>query len=284
MPMPKKPKFFRKSFSPQSGLTLVELLIGAVIAALVATAVLGFFIKQSSQYAAQGEISNLQQNVRASLEEIVSNLRYAGAAMPPGLQPIIARNADPDTIYVGYNETGCFVEVGQNTSGSSASPIRMTKSSDLSCFSVGQRICFYHKATRQAEWFNVTGLDTNGLTWNEISHSSNNLSADPQAGDTVLALKVVKYWIDRSNAQHPILKRKVDTGADEIFAEDVEDLQFTYVLSTGAGTSAPAATDFVRSVVVTVAGKTQKKDLDYKDNSGYRQRSLSTVVHLRNSL
>jgi hypothetical protein len=178
------------------------------------------------------------------------------------------------------------VEVGQNTSGSSSTPIRVPKNWSLGCFSVGQRVSFYHKTTRQAEWFVVTGLDSTGLTWNEISHSSTNLSTAPQVGDTVLALKMVKYWIDNSgaNAQHPKLMRKVDNGADEIFAEDVEDLQFTYVLSTGVGTNTPAATDLVREVVATLAGKTQKRDVDYKDNAGYRQRSLSTVVHLRNSL
>ncbi len=276
LPFPKK--------LTSKGFTVIELLVTALVAGIVLSALFAFYVNQHGQMLAQSEVSNLQQNVRASLEEMVGNIRYAGAAMPPGLQPIIARNTDPDTIYVGYNETGCFVEVGQNTSASSANPIRVTKSSDISCFSVGQRICFYHKTTRLAEWFSVTGLDSTGLTWNEISHSSNNLSADPQVGDTVLVLKVVKYWIDASNAQHPILKRKVDTGADEIFAEDIEDLQFTSVLSTGAGTNAPAATDIVRSVVVTVAGKTFKKDVDYASNSGYRQRSLSTVVHLRNSL
>lgn len=267
-----------------NGFTMIELLVTALVAGIVLSAIFAFYVNQHGQMLAQSEVSNLQQNVRISLEEIVGNIRYAGAAMPPGSQPIVARNTDPDTIYVGYNETGCLVEVGQNTSGSSSTPIRMSKGWSLGCFSVGQRVSFYHKATQQMEWFIVTGLDSSGLTWNEISHSSTNLGTAPQAGDTVLALKVVKYWIDGSNAQHPILKRKVDTGADEIFAEDIEDLQFTYVLSTGAGTNAPAATDIVRSVVVTVAGKTQKRDVHYKDNSGHRQRSLSTVVHLRNSL
>jgi hypothetical protein len=156
---------------------------------------------------------------------------------------------------------------------------------DLSCFSVGQRIFIYRRATQQGEWFNVTGVDTSGVTWNEVSHSGQNLNADPQPGDTVLALKQVKYWIDNSgaNATHPLLKRKVNDGAEETFAEDMQDLQFVYTLSTGASTSAPAATDAITSVALTITGNTQKKDQDYKNNGGIRTRSQSMVIYLRNS-
>lgn len=273
----------KKAGLGQKGFTLVELLIGAFISLLVMTAAFEFFVKQKNQLNAQAEVSNLQQNARASLEEMVNTIRYAGAVMPAGIQPIVGRNSNPDTVYVRYNPTGASVEVGQNTSGSGANPIRVAKSIDITCFSIGERILFYHRATGQTEAFNVTNLDTTGVSWNEISHSSQNLAADPQAGDTVLAFQQVKYWVDGSVPQHPRLMRKINAGPDEIFAEDIGDLQFVYTLSTGGTTDAPLATQVVKSVTMTLTGNTQNKDIDFKANSGYRTRTFSTVIYLRNS-
>ncbi|MCD6188227.1 MAG: PilW family protein [Desulfuromusa sp.] len=61
-----------------AGFTLVELLIALAISGVLMTAVYATFQSQQNNYLAQEQVAEMQQNIRAGLDIMVSELRMAG--------------------------------------------------------------------------------------------------------------------------------------------------------------------------------------------------------------
>ena len=88
-------------FKNNKGFTILELLIVAMITSVVATAALLFFLRTNQQYLSQDEIANMQQNIRASVEEIAKELRMAGFNIPDTIPPVEIDSAgNPDTLVI----------------------------------------------------------------------------------------------------------------------------------------------------------------------------------------
>jgi prepilin-type N-terminal cleavage/methylation domain-containing protein len=62
----------------QKGMTLLELLIAVLLTFIVGSAALEFYASQHNHWLAQTDISDMQQNARALLEELSRNIRAAG--------------------------------------------------------------------------------------------------------------------------------------------------------------------------------------------------------------
>ncbi|HEU4436059.1 MAG TPA: prepilin-type N-terminal cleavage/methylation domain-containing protein, partial [candidate division Zixibacteria bacterium] len=94
------------------GFTIVELMVSAVILAIISLAAFQFYGREHQVYSVQEEIVNAQQNARIALDELTVNVMSAGADLPAGFAPVISYNANPDTIVIRYNKDGCFITVG----------------------------------------------------------------------------------------------------------------------------------------------------------------------------
>ena len=84
------------------GLTVLELLLVALMTSIVAAAGFHFFVRVNQQYISQEEICEMQQNARASLQELCREVRMAGfnTADTVAAYRIINSGSDPDTITV----------------------------------------------------------------------------------------------------------------------------------------------------------------------------------------
>lgn len=71
----------RRRRAPAAGLTLVELMVTLVVAALVTSSTFIFFAGQQNVYDAQTKILNVQQNLWAAMEMLTRNVRAAGTGM-----------------------------------------------------------------------------------------------------------------------------------------------------------------------------------------------------------
>lgn len=277
----------------QKGFTMVELLIAAFILSVVSLAAFQFYGREHQVYSVQEEITNAQQNVRFALDELAANVMAAGADIPGGFAPVISYNTDPDTIVIRYNKAGCFITVGDHTQIQQAKPIH-TKDS-VNCFTpfIGQRIYLIHNnpspGEPSGEWFTLTNTSYNpGNGWQEIHHADP-LLGEPKVGDAVLILEEVKYYIDATeDPAHPKLKKIRNGLAPETYAEDITDLQFVYILGGAAPDTVP---DFVaagrdardiQNVQIQVQSRTQKRDPHWPTDGGFRFRTLTSEVHLRN--
>ncbi|MDI6762087.1 MAG: prepilin-type N-terminal cleavage/methylation domain-containing protein [Thermodesulfobacteriota bacterium] len=60
------------------GITIIELLVGLVICAIVIAAIYRVFTAQSNAYVVQDQVVEVQQNIRSAMEIMVRDLRMAG--------------------------------------------------------------------------------------------------------------------------------------------------------------------------------------------------------------
>jgi len=274
---------FRHSLTNCKGFTLIELLIGGILSLTIVTAAFMFYVNQHNQWLAQSEISSMQQNLRVGMNQLSTQLRLTGANLPSGFSTITAKNTNPDTVTIRYANYGCVIDVGNNTSNSSATPVQVSRTIDISGFAIGQKVYIWRPSNNVGEWFTITNIvDNVGTGWKEIYHGSATLNANPQIGDKLMVLNEFKYYLDLTDNAHPRLMFSSQGAAGIEIAEDLEDLQFVYTLNTGATTSNPASTDSVKSVNVYLRSKTTNKDVQYTGNSGFRQRDLTSDVFLRN--
>jgi prepilin-type N-terminal cleavage/methylation domain-containing protein len=65
----------------EAGITLIELMVVLVLAAIVTAAIYATFIAQQKSYATQTRVSDIQQNARAALTLMERDLRMAGAGV-----------------------------------------------------------------------------------------------------------------------------------------------------------------------------------------------------------
>lgn len=91
-----------KLLKNNKGLTVIELLIVALMTTIVAAAGLEFFVRVNQQYVSQDGISEMQQNIRASMQEISRELRMAGFNIPDTVSAYIFANltGNPDTLTI----------------------------------------------------------------------------------------------------------------------------------------------------------------------------------------
>ena len=94
----------------RKGITLIELMVAMVIAALVIAGVYRIFISQTKVYAVQEQVTEVQQNTRTAMEVMLADLRMTGfdddhanstITIVPPTAPAIAAFAD-NSITVSY--------------------------------------------------------------------------------------------------------------------------------------------------------------------------------------
>ena len=82
----------------EKGVTLVELLIALLMTFIVGSAALEFYVSQHNQWLTQTDISDMQQNARALIDELSRNIRSAGYGILFG-HPSIRVTSDTLTIF-----------------------------------------------------------------------------------------------------------------------------------------------------------------------------------------
>jgi len=172
-----------KNLKNQKGITLVELLIGALMSLIILSAVLGFYVTQHDHWLVQEGISDMQQNSRALLDELTRYIRKAGYGMAAG----------------------------------------------QTCFQItGDTLTIFVKETAK--------VDT------------------------------TKFYVSNAVAAHPNLMKKVNTQAAQLFAENIESVQFVQ-----AGTA----------IQVNLTAREDTKDDTYIGDK-YRRRVLQSRIKIRN--
>lgn len=110
----------KKSLACSKGFTIIELLIAMAVSGILMGAVFKIYSSQQAHYAAQLDVTEMQQNVRAALKLLSRDIRMAGydnatlSVAGKGKAKII--NAEPDLFYfsVDLNEDGDVNDTGEH--------------------------------------------------------------------------------------------------------------------------------------------------------------------------
>lgn len=93
-------------------------------------------------------------------------------------------------------------------------------------------------------------------------------------------MDLYKFYIDTTNSNHPNLMVRKVGESPQVYAEDIENLQFRYGLANGVFADVPPVASVVREVLITLTARTEKKDLQFQGT--YRRRTLTSDVKVRN--
>lgn len=258
------------------GISLVEMLIAFALTGIVTTAVLKAYVTQHKNYMVQDDITTIQQNVRASIDELSKQCRMAGYALPLGLPSIEAANTNPDTITIVYHDDGCDTYLSQAMPQPSS---ELKCGTDVSCFYDGQWVYIFEPDSGGGEFFEITHVQPSSQ---HLQHNTMTLSKKYNADAVILSLMKVKFYIDQTDPNHPNLMIALPGKTPKVYAENMTDLQFRYKLEDGNTVDVPIAVEDVREVIISVTGRSANPDPDKPESQKYRTRSASTSVALRN--
>jgi len=260
----------------ERGLTLIELLVASVIGIIVVGAAFQLYITQHKNWIIQDQITDTQQSARASIKMLSKHIRMAGYGLPEKVEPFYASNTNPDTLVVVYQPPGMCEAPIEWDMPQPSSELRCD-GHDISCFEQDRLAYIYEAAADTGEFFIITEVQVAAA---HIQHNKTILSRNYKKGSEVFLVNAYRFFIDKSDTLHPVLMVEDISKPAEPFAENIEDLQFRYIMQNGDTLDVPNQPDLVRRVLITVIGRTDKTDLQFEGE--YRRREFATEVQVRN--
>jgi Tfp pilus assembly protein PilW len=94
---------FRTFSRDQRGVTLVELLIASFLTILVGAAAMEFYVSQHKAWLIETDVSEIQQNARAALDEIATKMKMGGYQV--GVHPAFEVGQDSIIVYYRNDST-----------------------------------------------------------------------------------------------------------------------------------------------------------------------------------
>jgi hypothetical protein len=266
----------RPSFGRIMGFTVVELLIAALLAGLITSASLALYLTQQKQYMVQNDISDIQGGLRAAAGELSTRLRMAGYKLPEGFPCIITHNTNPDSIEVVTNSNSLGDLRIEHAMPQPSSELRCD-GHDVSGVHIGDTLYIYDPVSMTGEFFSVSQVQ---IASSNIQHNDWPLSRSYPSGSYIFRTISYKYYIDNSNPSHPSLVSRITGGGPQVYAENITNLNFQYLLSTGQIVDTAPFAYMIREVIITVSGRTDRADNEFM--TPYRNRTLTTRIKIRN--
>ena len=254
----------------KNGLTLIELLIALVLSSLLTAVLYRAFIGQQRTYTVEDQVAEMQQNVRIAMGQMTREIRMAGHGGNilsvfgniNGFSNIITPAHDAITVILA-DEVGTLKQKAEKGT-------HQLKVTNALIFN-GDKKKYLCLGGLNSYWVQSVTGDT--ITLGAF------LTEDHPIHQSVFLVKAVSYYTGVSGGK-TVLRRNENTGGGgQPLAENIETLEFSYVDSKGDVTANPPD---IRMVKVTVTARTSRLDPDYKGGDGYRRRTLSSNIKIRN--
>lgn len=258
-------------FKKKNGLTLIELLIALGLSSILIAALYRAFISQEKTYTVQDQVADMQQNVRVAMGQMTKEIRMAGyggdilamGGHVNGFTNIITPASNSITIILA-DEVGVLKQ-------SAKKGTHQLKVTNARIFN-----------TDKKKYFCLNGLDNyliESVTLPDTVTLTTSLTEDHLIKESVYLVKAITYDLGLSSGK-TVLRRNENTGGGaQPLAENIESLRFTYFDTNGTITTNPPD---IRMIKVTVIAKTYMSDPEYKGGNGYRRRTLSSNIKVRN--
>jgi len=266
-----------KPLKENKGLSLLELLIALVIAGVLLGALYRTFIGGQKIYTVQEGVADTQQYVRASIDQMVRNIRMAGSGgnilsafghingVTSIITPVHSTN-DSITILIADQVSTLTADAAKGSS-------QVTLNNPSSNFNTGAKkyLCLNGEN-------NYVVQSVSGNTVTLVS----TLAEDHRSGELVYLIKAITYQLDTTDATMPTMVKDEHTGlGSQVVAENIEKLKFHYTLSDGTVTDSPANPADIRMVKIDITARTRMPDPQLPGD-GYRRRELNSFVNVRN--
>jgi prepilin-type N-terminal cleavage/methylation domain-containing protein len=254
----------------KNGVTLIELLIALVLSSMLTAALYRVFISHQKIYTVQDQVAEMQQNIRIAMGQMTREIRMAGYG---GNILAIFGNVNRFTNIITPASEAITViladEVGELKQNASKGTQQL-KVTNANIFNADKK-----------KYLCLDGLN-NYLIQNVVTDTitlTAPLAEDHPIHQPVYLVKAISYYIGLSGGKSALRRNENTGGGGQPLAENIESLEFSYFDAKGDVTANPAD---VRMVKVTVTARTSGLDPEYKGGDGYRRRTLSSNIKIRN--
>jgi prepilin-type N-terminal cleavage/methylation domain-containing protein len=292
-------------FKKPKGLTLIELLVAVAISGILMAAIYRTFIGQHKTYAVQEQVVDMQQNVRVAINRMMREIRMAGFGNVSSVFPNFTATGGPFNNIINPSDNknivdgqitdqvtiiGAFEQISTLASEATPGTNTIQLAGKASEFDLANRkyICIGGLETHTISYIDTVG---NTITLNE--NVVNRFPIDTPV--PVFKVKAITYQLrpDNRNPDMPVLTREdhTDGGGSQVVAENIENLQFRYMLDDGSEYDSPADPSKIRMVRVTVHARTSSRDLEFRSDpqfkvgeGGFRRRTIASNILIRNMM
>ena len=250
---------FAATARQETGLTLVELMIALFISSLVMVAVVAIYHAQSRGYARHDDVADIQQNLRGALAVLPMEIRLAGCDPE--------ETGEPKVLAATRNRLQFTLDVRGNAANANSAD----GDTDDVDENIGYTLTARNNTTNTAvpaDSDNNGIIDSGGADWN---------------------------W---GNNITPSLGRQTGGGGGfQPLADNVEAIEFNYILADGSSTLAPSDPNDIRAVQVSLLARTTNATPEFANSTSYttasgavwtppqdnyRRRLILTTINCRN--
>ena len=264
-------------FTSEQGTSFIEVLIALAITGIVTLSIFKLYIVQHENYSIQSDITDIQQNARATIDELTRHIRMAGYNLPYGIPGIEASNQFCGSITITYFNSGCesYLSTAMTSPGDN-----LQCADDVSCFQPGQWIYIFDSDSAYGEWIELAQVNSASKT---LDYTQTSLSHTYNTNTLVMALTQVKFYVDYvSDPYNPKLMLKLHGRDPMVYAENISDLQLTYTMKNGVTLDQPDVIENTRQIQISITGRSGQPSLDENGNDTYRYKNYATTIYLRN--
>ncbi len=268
----------------EKGITLIELLVALAISGIVVAGLYRTVIGQQKTYVIQDQVVDTQQNARVAINRMMTEIRMAGFGNVSMVLPVTYSTGTFDKVLnlntpaagsltfvtaVGGTST-LTVEggIGQNQIVVST----LTDNEGNPLFDTGNR-----------KYLSIGGLESHVIT--SIDSGTKTITLNSQlafyhpVGTPLFTVVALTYQVALLNGAPTLLRNENMGGGAQVQADNIENLQFTYLDAGGNPTVNPLD---IRIITVSLSARTERKDPDLQNGDGYRRRQIVSNIHLRN--
>jgi prepilin-type N-terminal cleavage/methylation domain-containing protein len=257
-------------FKKKRGVTLIELLIALVLSSILTAALYRVFIGQHKTYTVQDQVADMQQNARIAIGQMTREIRMAGYG--GNLLAVFGNINGFTDIITPANNSITFLLADQ------VGALKQTTTKGLNQLKVTNASVFN---TDKKKFLCLNGLN-NYLIQSIVTDTitlTTSLSEDHVINEPVYLVKAITYSLGLSGGKTVLRINENTGGGAQPVAENIESLEFTYFDANGSVTLNPPD---IRMVKATVTARTSMLDPQLKGEDGYRRRTLSSYIKVRN--
>jgi prepilin-type N-terminal cleavage/methylation domain-containing protein len=255
----------------KEGVTFIELLLVLLISGILMAAFYRTFISQQKIYSVQEQVAEMQQNMLVAMGKMIREVRMAGYGGDileafgniNGFIDIITPSSNAITILLA-DEVGVLAQnalKGENQ-------LRVTHAGTIFNTKKKRYLCLNGQNNYLIQSVSSNTIDL-----------TTPLTEDHLANETVYLIKAITYNLGYSSGKTALLRNENTDGGSQPLAENIENLQFTYFDAYGNETVSPSN---IRMIKVIVTTKTSLPDPQLKEGEGYRRKTLTCEIKVRN--
>ncbi len=210
----------------QRGYSLAEVLVAVAVGALVVAGAVAGYVFASKSWSTNGLRLETQQNLRAAMDILARDLRFAGACLPDSgpsnIKPLAgADTGTTDAVTIRAN-VRCAIATTTGATPTGGTDINVDS---VANFVVGMEAYILHQDTTTGEYVIVASVNQAAL---RLTLTAGTTQAYP-TGSSVYGAGAQSYAIDASGSV-PIMTVASSTGPAQPIVSGIEYLNIQYVL------------------------------------------------------